>query len=170
MLWLDEQRFTTPGYLNAQEIGGEWLIVPVRREGQRARICDVTVAGEEWRDQHLARLAKLPAPQAIVEALWESWDATPLSVLNLTLTGHLLEAHGIKVEQARQSEYHLGGKSISERLVRTIKALGGDTYLSGPGGWRYLDPEVFKREAIELRFHSHNGPNPSGVELVPASC
>ena len=46
------------------------------------------------------------------------------------------------------------GLSASERIVELCRLYGANRYLSGPSGERYLNPELFKQNGIELNFFS----------------
>jgi WbqC-like protein family len=38
-------------------------------------------------------------------------------------------------------------------MLNLTKAVGGDVYLSGPTGHRYLEPELFPAAGVQLRYH-----------------
>lgn len=171
VVWLDEVRYTTPGWQDRVELpDGTWLTVPVEREGHRALLREVTVSRDGWQAEHVAALRNVYGADAepLCRALDVGWAGESLVTLNVTLNDELLRLADFEPTRVRQSDYHLGGRSISERLVRTVRALGGSVYLSGPGGWNYLDADVFAREGIALRYHSHTGPNPCALGPVLA--
>jgi hypothetical protein len=46
----------------------------------------------------------------------------------------------------------------TERLVDICKQLGGDVYLSGKDGAKYMDLEIFKEEGIQVIFQDYIHP------------
>ena len=62
-------------------------------------------------------------------------------------------------------DHHLpDGKT--ERLVALCKAVGADTYLSGPSAQDYIDPQLFSDAGIELRYANYDG-YPEYRQLYP---
>ena len=59
-------------------------------------------------------------------------------------------------------------RQISHQLAAMVAEVGGDVYLSGPSGRRYLDEAFFVEREIEVRYWEHVGPNPCALALVVA--
>lgn len=170
VVWLDNARFTMPGFVNRNQLpNGHWLTVPVDRQDHRTPIRDVTIAGGGWHHRHLRALRgsyrnAAHYDQRIESILEGSWAKAgePLADLNLRLIALILSDLGITVQQHRQ--YFLGEwpGSLSSRIAKMVRAVGGTTYLSGPS--KRLDAEAFKREGVELAFFTFAGANPSVVD------
>jgi hypothetical protein len=44
--------------------------------------------------------------------------------------------------------------------------LGGDVYLSGPSGKKYLSEEPFHERGIAVEYWSHEGDNPCALSMI----
>jgi hypothetical protein len=80
------------------------------------------------------------------------------------ITGHLCEAFGIATRRVASSELDVGGHK-AELVLNLCRAVGASTYLSGPLGRDYLDPEPFARAGIRLVFHDYR--HPHYAQLAP---
>lgn len=173
VLWLDAVRYTQPGFVNRALLPGErWLSVPVERRSYRDLILDVELGAGDWQEDHAIALRAFyghsPHFDGAIPEVLLSDAAAPgrkLVDLNLSLIDLLLLGLGLDhVKQIRQSRIPQGGSSISSRLARSVRAIGGTTYLSGPSGRRLLDEAVFEREGIEIEYFNFAGPNPAAVD------
>lgn len=167
VVWLDDLRFTTPGYVNRNQLGdGTWLTVPVERESHRTPIREVVIGGQSWRRGHAHALAERLGDQAAeeFEAITACFCSTgmPLVDLNLELIGWLLDGLGLGARQFRQSDYPAPSGSLTSKVIRMVKAVGGTAYLSGPTS--QLDPDAFDAAGLDLLFFRFAGDNPSAVE------
>jgi hypothetical protein len=61
------------------------------------------------------------------------------------------------------SDVHAELLPISERLAIMVAELGGDTYLSGPSGFRYLSEIPFLERGIDVRYFEWSRSNPCSV-------
>jgi hypothetical protein len=170
VVWLDEARFTTPGFVNRNRLSdGTWLTVPVERESHRTPVKDVTIAAGDWRSDHVWALRERflaaehydPYFAGILEGPLAE-EGKPLVDLNLELTEWIIGSLGLATREFRQSDYPAPGGSFTSKLVRLVSAVGGTAYLSGPT--TALDARQFERAGIELLFFRFAGPNPSIIE------
>jgi hypothetical protein len=169
VVWLDGVRFTTPGYCNRNQLpDGTWLTVPVDRQDHRSTIAEVTIAGTEWKAEHIETIRD-HYPDAgyerlipYAETVGERLVGSPLVDLNLDLIGWMLRSFGLRPRQFRQTDYPAPGGSLSAKLVHMVKAVGGTTYLSGPSS--RLEPDVFAAAGVELAFFDFAGDNPSAID------
>lgn len=167
VVWLDNVRYTTPGWQDRNILpDGTQLTVPVKRDSHRDRLRQVLIDGTGWAADHASHIERVfdgqphfdrEIPHLIAGS---DWSGERLVDLSTTLLDVLIPALGIKAKQVRQSEYMLGGGSVTERLIRTVTALGGDSYLAAPNSWSYLDAAEFEKAGIDLKYHSHEGSNP----------
>lgn len=134
--------------------GGAWLSVPIRRE-ERQLIKDVRFADADWRRRHRMTLLhtykKAPFFQsvmALVDSIY-AVETDGLSILNMRALTLLAEYLGLscRFEVASAFGVTSGG---DDRLIELVKAVGGDTYISGAGGQNYQRPEKFKMAGIDL--------------------
>jgi hypothetical protein len=172
VVWLDDVRFTMPGWINRNQLSdGTWLTVPVDRRDHRTPIHQVTIAGGGWRAEHAHILREHydgcehynPCIESAIlnSPLGEADE--PLVDLNLLLTSGLFDLLGMAPLQWRQSELNTEAHgSLSSRLAKMVRAVGGTTYLSGPSP--HLDPDIFEREGVRLSSFTFAGPNPSVID------
>lgn len=172
VVWLDDVRFTTPGYVNRNQLpDGTWLAVPVERRDHRTPIRDVVIGhdGGDWRRDHSAALWRYhdaahfdPTIPRILDSEWAAPGA-PLVGLNLRMVAFILADLGLAPAEHRQSKLDVaGGGSLSTRLARQVRAVGGTAYLTSPS--RALDRDVFAAEGIELLNFEYAGDNPSVID------
>lgn len=173
VVWLDDVRFTMPGFVNRNQLpDGTWLAVPVERRDHRTPIREVTIGhdGGQWRCDHAwtlrnRYLAEEHYDPSIAEVLGGELavGGARLVDLNLELTEIIIGDLGLSTREFRQSELGVSGAgSLSTRLARLVRAVGGTAYLA-PSRAR-LEREVFQREGLELLAFDYAGPNPSVVD------
>jgi hypothetical protein len=169
VVWLDGVRFTTPGYVNRNQLpDGTWLTVPVDRIDHRSTIAQVTIAGTEWKAEHIAAVRDYYADAGyerlvpFAETIGERLEGGRLVDLNLDLVGWMLRGFGLAPKQFRQTDYPAPSGSLSSKLVRMVKEVGGTTYLSGPSS--RLDRDVFEAAGVKLAFFDFAGDNPSAID------
>lgn len=169
VVWLDAVRFTTPGYVNRNQLpDGTWLTVPVDRVDHRSTIAEVTIAGTDWKATHIEAVrdrypdAGYERLVPFAETIGERLVGSRLVDLNLDLVGWMLRGFGLSPKQCRQTDYPAAGGSLSSKLVRMVKEVGGTSYLSGPTS--RLDPDVFAAAGIGLSFFDFAGDNPSAID------
>ena len=162
---LDDVQFQKHGFQNRNLIktatGGQWLTVPVQHHlGQR--ICDVAVGQtSNWRKKHWssiqanygrARFFELYA--ADLRGRFLGRDDTQLLSVDLDLMRWAMAALGVDVPVRLSSELDVvGGRT--ERLVGICRAVGADTYISGPGGRAYMDLSLFEDAGIAVQFQEY---------------
>lgn len=176
VIWLDRVAYTQGGFINRNRLAnGTWLTVPVDRSTMRGEIRDVRIADfNGWQRKHARTLRQeygaldhYEERAGIVSTIENAWRLDgKLSTLNYACVEHLLANLQIEVEQHRQFDLVIEGQTISEKLADMVGLVGGDVYLSGPSGHRYLDPVPFRERKIEIRYFEHRGPNPSSVDAM----
>ena len=154
--WQNRNRIKTPH-------GVQWLTVPVHHS-----------QGELVRDIRIDNLK--PWPRKHANALTTNYGRSPfceqyagglaavytmewerLAELSITLIELVCSHLGIDTPMVRSSELGYDGRS-TDALISICKAVGADTYLSGPGGHDYLETERFEAEGISLTFHDFEHP------------
>ncbi len=166
LVLLDNVQFIKRGYQNRARIkaagGPQWLTVPVISKGrydQATRDVEIDETAR-WRAVHLRTLhtvlAKAPHRDElleVVEPIYGRDDVHRLVDLNLALIRAMADRLGIATRLVSASELDVEGSSTRLMLSLT-RAVGGDAYLSGPTGRKYLEPELFDEAGLELRYHS----------------
>ena len=165
LVLLDTVQFIKRGYQNRTRVkttnGPQWLTVPVVSKGrydQATRDVEIDETGR-WRSVHLRtlRTATANAPNRgalldLVEPLYAANDVHNLVDLNVALLRAVVARLGIATQLVMASDLPVSGSS-TRLMISLTKAVGGDVYLSGPTGRRYLEPELFPDSGVALRFH-----------------
>jgi hypothetical protein len=176
VVWLDAVQYSHDGWSNRNRMpDGSWLTVPVERATDMAAFNRVRVSEHgRWRRKHRAALRQHYGWEPVAELCEEIARPYRLLVgLNLALLRILLRG----CDAAWHFQSHLDGghatvavsddrrelAPISSRLAMMVAELGGDVYLSGPSGRRYLDERPFRERGIAVRYFAWDGGNPCAV-------
>lgn len=171
---LDTVQFHRRGLQHRNKIktsqGWQWLTVPVSSSSHEV-LGEVRVSqGEPWQAKHARGLelnyARAPhfdrhAPD-LVEVLVKPWER--LSELDIALTEWVMERLDIRIRIVYASELGASG-TRSELLANLCREVGADTYLSGPGGRRYMDEGAFEAAGVEVRWQEFE--HPTYAQLFP---
>jgi WbqC-like protein len=165
LVLLDTVQFIKRGYQNRTRIkagtGPQWLTVPVISKGRYDQATlDVQIdESTAWRSVHLRTLrsvlARAPHRDTLlelVEPIYAREDVHRLVDLNLALLRAVAGRLGLGTRLVLASELDLTGSS-TELMVSLTKQVGGDVYLSGPTGRKYLEPAQFADVGMQLRYH-----------------
>lgn len=162
-VFLDSVQFTKGLFINRTKIrtpkGWIWLTIPVKTKGKLYQeIFKVKIDNKtSWSRKHLNSLM-LNYKRATFfekytnffkEIYKEKWEK--LSELNARIIEYIARELNIKVEFFRASELGIQGKS-TELLINICKAVGANTYISGPSGKKYLQEHRFSEEKLTLRY------------------
>jgi hypothetical protein len=163
-VFLDSVQYSRTSYTARCLIKGvdgkaRWLSVPVRKKGRYFQsILDTEIDNAtEWQQSHLRSLtvcysrASHFAEHQRLHQLAYGENYGKLSLLNARLIRATAQELEIAPRFYSLSELGIDSRS-SDLLVDLCLQLSADTYLSGPGGRKYLDQEKFKQAGIELRF------------------
>jgi hypothetical protein len=89
----------------------------------------------------------------IYQKKWEN-----LMELNEALIKMICEILCIKnIKFIRASELDVSGKN-TELLINICKAVGADSYISGFGGKKYMEEELFEEEGVKLEYSEFKHP------------
>lgn len=162
---LDTVPFTKGGFQNRVKIKGnngpQWLTVPVQTKGKLGQSTADVLTNElrPWRKDHLLTLenfyGKAPHGQEMITQVRQAYEGADDLLVNLCvdLIQRIRDAYGLGTRLVRSSELAVEGSS-SELLARIVEACGGDTYLSGPSGRNYLEPEPFDERGIAVTYRA----------------
>ena len=85
---------------------------------------------------------------ALVDRILDA-DTDRLALFNMRAATLIAEHLGLSCRFETSSAFALETFS-DDRLIDLVKAVGGDTYISGAGGQNYQDPAKFERAGIDL--------------------
>lgn len=175
---LDHVQYQKGQFINRNRIkterGAEWITVPIVRKGYLKPINSVKIqSGTELHKKIWGKISsyyrhaayfKEYAP-GFEDIILKSWDT--IASLNEALIGHCMALLHIDIPIRRSSDMKVEGKS-TEMLVNICKAVGADTYLSGPGGKQYMDLSLFEKASIPVIFQEFVHPEyPQQFPEVP---
>lgn len=164
---LDSVQFQKHGLQNRNRIktgqGWQWLTVPVlHRFGQR--IHEVSINPKvRWGRKHWHALttnySRAPylctyGPE-LKDLLERDW--TSLCQLNVALIRWVMRVLDVKTPLIYSSELDVDG-TRAELLINICKAVGADSYLSGPGGRRYMDLAAFEAAGLTVLWQDFTPP------------
>jgi len=165
---LDTVQYMNRGFIHRNKIktpqGWVWLTIPVMYEHGNI-INEVRIKyNTDWVDKHLNSLehnySKAPFfkdyfnnIEKIYRGKWELLSSFDEALLSWTI-----KELGIKVKYLKLSEIEAIGSDSTLRIINICKKIGADTYLSGSGGTRYMDENLFKKEGIKLSYQKFEHP------------
>lgn len=165
---MDDVEFLRRGLQHRNKVktsrGEQWLTVPVLHQ-QNQRILDVKINPDTaWNRKHWGTLTTnySPAPyfdryatdlQSLLQQEWHS-----LCALNMALIEWVMQQLEIPTPMIRLSELPSQGHK-SELLISACKAVGADTYLSGPGGRDYMDLALFEAAGVKVLWQEFTSPH-----------
>ena len=157
-------QFSKGSFVNRVQVktaeGTKWLTVPLCGFRLGQQIKDVKINNQrDWRREHLQILhnAYHSAPHAnemlkLVESVYAS-DYESVGSLSEASELALCEYFGIGSHGKFLSSEKLGIEgSGSRRVLDIVRALGGDTYLTGHGASKYLDHEGFELAGVRVEY------------------
>lgn len=163
-IFLDSVQYSRTSYTARCLIKGvsgksQWMSVPVRKKGRFYQsVMEVEIDNQtEWQKTHQRNLvacySKAPyfAEHQRLNELAYGAKYDKLAFLNTSLIKATAKTLDISPRFLNLSELNIDSAS-SDLLVDICKKLSADTYLSGPGGKKYLDEGKFKAAGIDLRF------------------
>ena len=165
---LDTVQYKKNEYQNRNRIktdkGWQWLTVPVTYRFPQ-RILEVEIhAGETWRRKHLEAIRthyrKAPYYELHIgrlEAFFEQ-NRQKLVDVNEACVRLLMELCGIECEVVLASQLDVESDHPTGRLIEIVRLLGGDTYLAGKDGAKYMEIEWFRQKGVGLLFQDFAHP------------
>ncbi len=146
--------------------GWKWLTVPVFKK-EHIKINEVLINNKnekneaKWSNKHMLEIHsnynKTPYYESYEHEIKKiySKEYTYLCDLNMELIKFLIKAFDINIELVYASNFDFKTTS-TQKLVDMVEELGGTTYLSGVGGYNYIDLSLFKN--IEVKFQKYEHP------------
>jgi hypothetical protein len=166
-LFYDEVSYTKNDWRNRNQIltekGKQWLTVPVHGS-TTLPIQNIQIVEGRWQRQHYQALvtnyAKAPffsQYRDFIEDIYLNRKWKSLSDLNQTLIQKISRDFlGIRTEFGRSSDYSSSG-SGHQKLLSLVKAVGADSYLSGPAAREYIHSDDYEEAGIQLEWMDYSG-------------
>lgn len=166
---LDDVQFGKNQVINRNKIktdkGWAYLTVPVLVKGHFGQLIkEVRLDNHiNWRKKHwksilynYKKAEHFSNYSQYFENLYKSeWEN--LSKLNEDIIRNMVKFLEIQTKFIRSSELGIEGES-TERLINIVKAVGGDTYLSGIQSKDYIDKNMFAKNGVKLIYQDFHHP------------
>jgi len=181
---LDNVQYTKGGFSNRVKIKnkngeGAWITVPLKATGGHFKnINEIQVDyNRAWQKDIENKLRdyykKAPFINETIEIF--SWilnkgSYSSLSALNCTLLFEIFMLLEIRTEIKKASEMNLPAASNNELLIAIIKNCGGDVYLAGLGGKKYMDENLYHENNISIIYNTVTEkpyPQVNGRDFIP---
>lgn len=178
-VFYDDVQYDKHGWRNRNRIktaaGTQWMTVPVLHRGVVSAgtpIHEVEICWDlDWSAKHLGTLrhayARAPHLERYLEPVAEIFAQRPRRLVDLTipLTVRLAAEAGITgTEFTRSSELGVAGHK-TDRLIRILRQVGANHYISGPSARAYLDVDQMREAGITVEFMTYD--YPTYVQLHP---
>lgn len=181
LIWLDDVQFSKGSFTNRIQLntsqGLKWMTVPLQGRGSGTTISDLRVADANTCAKHRSILQRSFGASAYVSEAMEvfdlAWSYPSLPEILIASARLLVEAVGVASQKTfLSSTMDVAGKG-SERVLGLVKSVGGDTYITGHGGRKYLEHTAFedagiKVEYMNYRIHPWHQPYDHFVDTVSA--
>lgn len=159
----DTAQFTRGDFINRNRIrtfsynGYMWLTLPVGKKNfKNVPINQVEIRDEKIFKKHAETLRVFYSKAPYFDEKICQWVETAhknLSKHNIFLIKQLAQNLNIKHPRILlSSELKLPSATGTQSLLNIVKAVNGDTYISGTGAKAYLDEQIFQKENIKLLY------------------
>ena len=171
-VFYDDVQYDRRGWRNRNQIktanGLQWLTIPVHSKGVQLHatpINQIPIAWEKnWMEDHLKSIqhayAKAPhfSPffeQVLIPAYQHHHYLADFTIhLTIAIARYLGISHTTFIRSST-----LNGTGVkTERLIKILKQIGANHYISGPSAKDYIDTEAFSNNNIELEYMQYNYP------------
>lgn len=165
---LDDVQYQKGGFINRNKIktsqGWQWLTVPIKEKESLRKIFQVEIDNQiAWEKNHWKAIfynyQRAPYFKKYANFFQKVFQKKWKKIVNLDvyLIKQLLSILGIRTKLYKSSQLNVQGKGTA-RLVNLCQKLKAYTYLSGPGGKRYLDLTQFEEKKIKVIFQDFSHP------------
>jgi hypothetical protein len=144
--------------------GLQWLTVPVTYRFPQ-RIHEVGVNQTvDWQRKHLLALKTNYSKAPFFDIYYESFEEfyqksyEMLVDVNVACIELLMELSGLEQKLVLASSLKVDTDDPSLRLIKICQTLGGDAYLSGRDGAKYMDVDIFSGHQINVFFQDFKHP------------
>lgn len=155
-----DKRFTNRNRIIATN-GWIWITVPINKDNKFLPNALVEINNDlEWKDMHWKKIYHSYA-NAKYFKLYKDYfqnlykkEWNMLFDLDFETVKKTIEWLDINIEIVKSSELKINGTS-TQRLINICKSVGADTYVSGIGGKKYMDPKLFEKNNIKLDYEHY---------------
>lgn len=176
---LEDVQYVRRGYINRNKIliqgKPQWLTVPVKKASRETPINEIEISYDtDWRDKMLSTIEhvykKAPYFSEVFPIIEDAlkWKFAYLMYFNAYLLISILNYLEINTKVCRSSQFDVYTLNPTDRLITLTKKVGGDTYLSGENGRKYMELDKFKDIKVEFQEYKIKPyPQFNSKEFVP---
>jgi hypothetical protein len=146
--------------------GSGYLTIPLGKKFYKSRICDILLPDNRtWQAIHWQQIYQNYAHAKYFDdyadffkALFKK-DFKFLWEINIEIILFLLKCFDIKVEIMKMTDLNLNPElNGTDLIISELKIVGGNTYLSGPSGTKYLEQEKLRITGFDVKFIKFDHP------------
>jgi hypothetical protein len=171
-IFYDDVQYDKDGWRNRNQIktaqGRQWLTIPVHSKGVTGGIPikDVRIDGSKpWARNHLKALtfaySKAPYFKRYLPLLEDFYGRCDEYLADFTIETTIALARQLGIHETRflrSSEMEDVGGQRTDRLVRILRKVGADHYISGPSARHYIEADKFAAADIRLEYMRYDYP------------
>lgn len=141
-----------------------WITIPIKNIKKKQLIKDCLINNDvNWKKKHINMIKEnyknskfINEGIEIINDLYKL-NTNYLFEFNFNIINKLFEIFKINVDIKLLSQLDLNGEK-SELLVKILKKINSNLYLSGEGAKNFIDLDLFKYNNIEVVFNNFNHP------------
>jgi hypothetical protein len=164
----DDVQYTKNDWRNRNIIksakGPIWLTIPVRVKNLNQRINETYSVNNNWYEKHYKSIRQNYSKSRYYnkyidnfQEFYQNKKPRKITAIIENFNNIIFEILEINTKIIYSSDLGVTGNR-NERLIRILKKLGADTYLSGPSASSYIDQELFKVNKIDIEWVSYQMP------------
>lgn len=157
-VFYDNVQFTKQDWRTRNRIktdnGNLWLSVPIQRQKLKTNIVDIKICNEiNWKKKHYKSFCQYYSKSKyfneykyLLDFYLLEWEY--LYKLNRYTIEKISRALNIDTKFYYSEDFKLSGNP-TEKIIQVVNQLGGDIYVSGPAGRKYIDESLFQDVKLE---------------------
>jgi hypothetical protein len=166
---LDDVQFTKNSFINRNQIktpqGAQWLTLPALQTGKFGQ--NINEVGIVQFEHNIKKVLKTVEGNYKKAAFYDQYfpgfencllqNGDNMAAINIALIKWVVTELEIKTPLITSSDLKVEGESTL-RLINICKQINADNYLSGFGGNKYQEAELYKEHGIELTMTNFKHP------------
>ena len=161
LVWLDDTKpSNTASYTNRVQIKlsdeTKWLTIPIAKKSIQGNLSEITSSEFNWQERHLSVIQRsfhnAPHKEHVIQLCKEVFHNNGLFETIVKSSETLAREFGVMPKNVfRASTFNLESVG-SERILEISRILGATKYISGHGGFNYLDHNSFVNHGIDVEY------------------
>ena len=163
----DAQISNSSSYVNRTSINingkAKWLTVPIQRINGQQAINQSQYLDTNWRIKIIKTLKMnygtaqhYNENEGFIHKLI-NYSSNCISEFNIFIISEICTVLGLSTSLSSASDFSVNNTS-TERLIAIVKSLNGNIYLSGAGGNKYQNVDLFESDFIQVKYNLFSHP------------